>query len=750
VAIRTSDGIYLEVIESGPVLGVPVELDVYGGDNVATMLATLEGAQEPGFTDPFGDIGSGHFRIPVTDPKATGAIIRSGNYVKVKIAGVYRYAFWLENPRKIVASVNGAAGEYWDLGGRGNISYLERASVYPPGWPTSTGTTHEYVAVTAASILVELLTAAKARGAIPQLTWDFTASRDSDNAPWTDSITMSVPAGMSLLDLWRQLVGMGYESEMTPDLKLRFFRDRSRDFSQTVIFRAGKHIRGEVTRDPQDAGLRTRMLVEGDGGRFFEVTDPVLEADPFIGRREGYLSFTASTDPTTLQQVGDNALEEVGLASEALSVPLHHGIGNGDFEPYADYRNGDWVGLDIPGTYTLERVRVRLITIEAVASDYTVEVDFNSVSLEALVRLKRIVDALSGGGSASLVVGATGGGLSGSGGASAGNSGRLSAEQGDTPGYLYDKIAAGAGIAKAMIGSVADRQVELSAALALDDLADVDTAGVTDGQALVRDAASGTWKPGTGGSGAPTTADYLVGTAQAGLSAEIVVGPTPGGELGGTWASPTVDATHSGSTHAAAQAAAESTAAGALSSHEGAADPHTGYQKESEKGAASGYAGLGAGGLVPIAQLASGSPDGTKFIRDDGTLVAPAGGGGVAGVTFPIVAVFDGGASAITGNPEVDVTLPADGTITGWTLLADASGDAVVDIWKDVYANYPPTVVDTITAAALPTLSGAVKATNSTLTGWTTALAAGDVLRFHLNSSATVKRLELTLTYTRS
>jgi hypothetical protein len=40
---------------------------------------------------------------------------------------------------------------------------------------------------------------------------------------------------------------------------------------------------------------------------------------------------------------------------------------------------------------------------------------------------------------------------------------------------------------------------------------------------------------------APTTADYLVGTADAGLSAEIVVGTTPGGELGGTWASPTLD-----------------------------------------------------------------------------------------------------------------------------------------------------------------------------------------------------------------
>ena len=46
-----------------------------------------------------------------------------------------------------------------------------------------------------------------------------------------------------------------------------------------------------------------------------------------------------------------------------------------------------------------------------------------------------------------------------------------------------------------------------------------------------------------------TTVDFLVGTATAELAGEIVVGATPGGELGGTWAAPTVDATHSGTAH---------------------------------------------------------------------------------------------------------------------------------------------------------------------------------------------------------
>lgn len=56
---------------------------------------------------------------------------------------------------------------------------------------------------------------------------------------------------------------------------------------------------------------------------------------------------------------------------------------------------------------------------------------------------------------------------------------------------------------------------------------------------------------------APADVDYLVGQASGSLSAEIVVGTSPGGELGGTWASPTVDATHSGSSHANLPSGAE-------------------------------------------------------------------------------------------------------------------------------------------------------------------------------------------------
>jgi hypothetical protein len=107
--------------------------------------------------------------------------------------------------------------------------------------------------------------------------------------------------------------------------------------------------------------------------------------------------------------------------------------------------------------------------------------------------------------------------------------------------------------------------------------------------------------------------------------------------------------------------------------------------------------------------------------------------------------VIDGGGSAITTGIKGDLTIPFGCVIDQWTLLADQSGSIVVDIWKDTYANYPPTVADTITGSALPTISSATKGQSSTLTGWTATIAAGDTLRFNVNSVSTVTRVTLSL-----
>jgi hypothetical protein len=118
----------------------------------------------------------------------------------------------------------------------------------------------------------------------------------------------------------------------------------------------------------------------------------------------------------------------------------------------------------------------------------------------------------------------------------------------------------------------------------------------------------------------------------------------------------------------------------------------------------------------------------------------------VGTITF----IIDGGGSAITTGEKGDLTIPFDCVINEWTLLADQSGSIVVDIWKDTYANYPPTVADTITGSAKPTISSSTKGQSSTLTGWTTTITAGDCLAFNVDSASTVQRVTLSLKFTRT
>ena len=74
----------------------------------------------------------------------------------------------------------------------------------------------------------------------------------------------------------------------------------------------------------------------------------------------------------------------------------------------------------------------------------------------------------------------------------------------------------------------------------------------------------------------------------------------------------------------------------------------------------------------------------------------------------------------------------------------------MIDIWKDSYTNYPPTVADTIVAAAKPTITGAQKYEDTTLTGWTLALAEGDILGYNVDSVDSLLKVTVSLAVTKA
>ncbi|RLI55060.1 MAG: hypothetical protein DRP09_10900 [Candidatus Thorarchaeota archaeon] len=107
--------------------------------------------------------------------------------------------------------------------------------------------------------------------------------------------------------------------------------------------------------------------------------------------------------------------------------------------------------------------------------------------------------------------------------------------------------------------------------------------------------------------------------------------------------------------------------------------------------------------------------------------------------------VIDGAGGAIQTGIKGDLEIPFNCSIVSATALADQTGDIVVDVWSDTYANYPATNADSITAAAPITISSAAKSQDTTLSGWTVAITAGDVLRFNVDSAATITRCTISL-----
>lgn len=122
----------------------------------------------------------------------------------------------------------------------------------------------------------------------------------------------------------------------------------------------------------------------------------------------------------------------------------------------------------------------------------------------------------------------------------------------------------------------------------------------------------------------------------------------------------------------------------------------------------------------------------------------------IAGLEF----VIDGGGVAITSGMKGFLEVDFACTITQNTLLADVSCTAVVDIFLCTFSAFaPPTHPasgDKITSTHPPTITAALKSQDSTLTGWTTAVPAGSILGFNVNSNDNATRLTLALKALRS
>lgn len=90
-------------------------------------------------------------------------------------------------------------------------------------------------------------------------------------------------------------------------------------------------------------------------------------------------------------------------------------------------------------------------------------------------------------------------------------------------------------------------------------------------------------------------------------------------------------------------------------------------------------------------------------------------------------------------------SIPYSGYITGWTLYecsdTPITSSIVIDVWKDTYTNYPPTVGDSIWGTK-PSL---VSATKNTATGLSIVVTQGDAFYINIDSVSTGQKFYLLL-----
>ena len=123
----------------------------------------------------------------------------------------------------------------------------------------------------------------------------------------------------------------------------------------------------------------------------------------------------------------------------------------------------------------------------------------------------------------------------------------------------------------------------------------------------------------------------------------------------------------------------------------------------------------------------------------------------ISATNIDIVLVIDCSSTGV----KLDVRVDFDCKLTAWSLFTDsglAGDNCYVDVWRDAYANFPPTVDDSMNGGNYPQVVDTANGTSADLSSWTrTTITAGDTLRINVQTrQGAVTRATLVLRATRT
>ena len=127
-------------------------------------------------------------------------------------------------------------------------------------------------------------------------------------------------------------------------------------------------------------------------------------------------------------------------------------------------------------------------------------------------------------------------------------------------------------------------------------------------------------------------------------------------------------------------------------------------------------------------------------ISDDIVIIALAA---AADLTRTVNYVIDSGSLPMQLGDKGKLTIDVTGVIENIRVLADQTGDIVLDIGKASFADYP--AFNSITAGQRVQLTNSNKYFDDVLNNWTSTIVAGDILRFNVISVNNIRRILISL-----
>ena len=319
----------------------------YDGATAIQPLVTLSGLQ---WLDALEEPGSFTFTIPVDDAPT----IAIGQIVKIAYgpqSDDFVFAGVIETLQaNQVGSDNEGTNRVWTVGGRGVNAILDDALVFSNG----ASATRSFTNYKAGRIMKTYIDEAQARGALSNLTYDFTITDDSNGDPFTTNLTIDDNVGDTLLTVAERHQELAIDYWVGPDLVLHYVNERGTDRTtgvNPVVLRIGQSV--TELSDEKAGPIKNHVYIATGSGTTFTSTSNAGSIATY-GRRETFLSLTNNDDASIVSLSGQHVLNRSANPSDSATVAISE---DGPL-PYIDFFVGDTIFLDrIDGTRTSYRIR---------------------------------------------------------------------------------------------------------------------------------------------------------------------------------------------------------------------------------------------------------------------------------------------------------------------------------------------------------------------------------------------------------